>query len=54
MTHLRVGSRSNVQGSREGNKNDSGLREGRRKSQKRGAEGMRGDGDKMQHLRVHL
>lgn len=53
MTHLQVESTSNVQGSREGNENDSGLGEGRRKSQ-RGAEGMRGDGDKMQHLCVHL
>lgn len=53
VTHLWVESIANVQGSREGNENGSGLGEGRRKSQ-RGAEGMRGDGDKMQHLCVHL
>lgn len=43
LTHLWVESRSNAQGIRVGNENDSGLGEGRRRSQ-RGAEGMRGDG----------
>lgn len=53
LTHFWVESRSNAQGIRVGNENDNGLGEGRRKSQ-RGAEGMRGDGDKMQHLYVYL